>query len=191
MQNKCDSRELQQRSYSLGKSDWVWAWINSGCSSSSLWVSVNGSFCIPDTLWATNANYQSCTTQTRLILHLRATTSFLKTHFKILWGQSALFGEFFLISVGVFFLISTQILSKCEAVNKEKQQLTSRTEMEEKHWSLCVLADKSLLLWSVIWAIFPFKVGTEIHFAVISFETLHAGRQSFPTGQSESYFTPR
>lgn len=52
--------------------------------------------------------------------------------------------------------------------------------MGERNWSLSVLADKSLLLWAVIGIIFPFKVGTEMHFAEISCESLHAGRLIFP-----------
>lgn len=64
-----------------------------------------------------------------------------------------------------------------EVVNKEKQQFNEQNwKMGEKNWSFSVVADKSSLLWSVIWAIFPFRVGTEIRFAEISFEPQCAGQ---------------
>lgn len=87
------------------------------------------------------------------------------------------FGNFFPIWCCGVFVISTQVQSECEVVNKEKQQFNEQNwKMGEKNWSFSVVADKSSLLWSVIWAIFPFRVGTEIRFAEISFEPQCAGQ---------------
>lgn len=121
MTKKCDSSELQQRSYSLGKPDWVWTWINSDLNSISLWESVNGSLCIQDTQLGTNANQQSWSTEIRFFFHLKAVISFLKIYFKKSCKDWALcFVNFSSSNSWSFFFFPLKYCQNIKAMNKEK-----------------------------------------------------------------------